>query len=251
MTAALKIRSGFKAAGPAKTSAAESGGPELKRLDGWATIHGRFVLDGEAPAPASIRADKDPEFCGQHPLFNESIVANGKVARQRGDLRSHAEDSHPRRLQAIGGGRGHRRQQELSIPAARVKHARRSDARRAEFRSSGPQHEHRGQSPAGEPADSGRQRKRNSRSSRRSRAIGLSCNIHPWMKGRVVVTTNPYCAVSKDDGTFELKNLPAGELELQIWQEVANAISMSRIQSCKRPARVGIRSACSRRTTSI
>ena len=39
------------------------------------------------------------------------------------------------------------------------------------------------------------------------------------MKAWLVIRSNPYGAVSKADGTFEIKNLPAGDVELQIWHE--------------------------------
>ncbi len=49
--------------------------------------------------------------------------------------------------------------------------------------------------------------------------VPVSCNIHGWMKGYVVVREDPYAAVSDEHGNFELKNLPAGELEFTVWQE--------------------------------
>ncbi len=50
----------------------------------------------------------------------------------------------------------------------------------------------------------------------------VTCNIHPWMKGYVVVLTHPYVAVSAKDGTFEIKNVPAGvPLEFQAWHEAS------------------------------
>jgi hypothetical protein len=52
----------------------------------------------------------------------------------------------------------------------------------------------------------------------------VTCNIHPWMKGYVVVLAHPYVAVSAKDGTFEIKNVPAGiPLELQAWHEASTA----------------------------
>jgi len=51
--------------------------------------------------------------------------------------------------------------------------------------------------------------------------VPVACNVHPWMKAYVVVRGNPYSAVSKPDGSFELTNLPAGELELAFWHEKA------------------------------
>ena len=48
----------------------------------------------------------------------------------------------------------------------------------------------------------------------------VTCNIHPWMKGWVVVRPDPFFAVSAEDGTFEIQGLPAGQaLEFQVWQE--------------------------------
>lgn len=48
----------------------------------------------------------------------------------------------------------------------------------------------------------------------------VGCNIHPWMKGYILPRKNPYMAVTKADGTFELKNLPVGDLEFQVWHEL-------------------------------
>ena len=44
--------------------------------------------------------------------------------------------------------------------------------------------------------------------------IRMQCNQHPWMRAYVNVMTNPYFAVSKPDGSFEIKNLPPGEYTL-------------------------------------
>lgn len=50
----------------------------------------------------------------------------------------------------------------------------------------------------------------------------LTCNIHPWMKAYIVARENPYIAISGADGSFTIKNLPAGEeLEIQFWHEKA------------------------------
>jgi len=52
--------------------------------------------------------------------------------------------------------------------------------------------------------------------------VPVECNIHPWMKALVLPRSNPYFAVSKADGTFEIKDLPVGKkLEFQVWQEKA------------------------------
>lgn len=48
----------------------------------------------------------------------------------------------------------------------------------------------------------------------------LGCDIHGWMAGRIGVFKHPYFALTKADGTFELKNVPAGNLLLYMQHEV-------------------------------
>jgi hypothetical protein len=47
----------------------------------------------------------------------------------------------------------------------------------------------------------------------------VNCNIHPFMQGHIVVQDHPYMAVSGEDGTFEIANVPAGKHEFQFWHE--------------------------------
>jgi len=49
--------------------------------------------------------------------------------------------------------------------------------------------------------------------------LSVTCNIHPFMKGYVLVQDHPYMVVSSEDGTFEMMNLPAGKREFQFWHE--------------------------------
>ncbi|MCA1683452.1 MAG: hypothetical protein LC685_05660 [Actinobacteria bacterium] len=50
------------------------------------------------------------------------------------------------------------------------------------------------------------------------RVIPLSCDIHPWMKGYLMVFDHPFFAVTGDDGSFEIPGVPAGEQNLVVWQ---------------------------------
>lgn len=49
--------------------------------------------------------------------------------------------------------------------------------------------------------------------------VKFKCDVHPWMTGYVVVTDNPYFAVTGDDGSFEIKGVPAGSYTVEIWHE--------------------------------
>ena len=48
----------------------------------------------------------------------------------------------------------------------------------------------------------------------------LNCNVHNWMGGYIWSFDHPFATVTKDDGSFEIKNAPAGtELTLMVWHE--------------------------------
>ncbi|HEY0455058.1 MAG TPA: carboxypeptidase regulatory-like domain-containing protein [Verrucomicrobiae bacterium] len=49
--------------------------------------------------------------------------------------------------------------------------------------------------------------------------IDLRCFMHPWMLGYVHVLDNPYFAITKSDGSWEIKDLPAGEYEISVFHE--------------------------------
>jgi plastocyanin len=50
-------------------------------------------------------------------------------------------------------------------------------------------------------------------------SASLLCNVHPEMSGYVVVVPTPYFAVTDKDGSFEIKNIPAGKYTLKTWSE--------------------------------
>jgi hypothetical protein len=54
--------------------------------------------------------------------------------------------------------------------------------------------------------------------------ISVACNIHPFMKGYVLVQDHPYMAASAEDGTFEIKNIPAGKQEFTLWHETSGLL---------------------------
>jgi hypothetical protein len=47
--------------------------------------------------------------------------------------------------------------------------------------------------------------------------IPVHCNLHPWMEAYIGVVTNPYFAVTGDDGSFTIKGVPPGDYTLSIW----------------------------------
>jgi plastocyanin len=51
--------------------------------------------------------------------------------------------------------------------------------------------------------------------------IPVGCDVHPWMRSYIAVLDNPFYAVTKEDGTFEIKGLPAGDYEIDAVHEKA------------------------------
>ena len=49
--------------------------------------------------------------------------------------------------------------------------------------------------------------------------VVLLCNVHPAMEAFIVVLETPYFAVSAKDGSYEIKNVPAGKHMLKVWHE--------------------------------
>lgn len=49
--------------------------------------------------------------------------------------------------------------------------------------------------------------------------VPVKCNQHPWMKAYVGVMKTPFFAVSAEDGTFTLNNVPAGTYTVVAWKE--------------------------------
>ena len=49
--------------------------------------------------------------------------------------------------------------------------------------------------------------------------VPFKCEVHGWMNSYAGVVPHPFFAVSKPDGTFEIKGLPAGTYTIEAWHE--------------------------------
>jgi len=54
----------------------------------------------------------------------------------------------------------------------------------------------------------------------------MLCNVHPEMEAYVLVLETPYYAVSEKDGSYKIKNVPAGKYTLKIWHEKLKEMSV-------------------------
>ena len=54
--------------------------------------------------------------------------------------------------------------------------------------------------------------------------LRLQCDQHEFMQGFFLPVENPHYAVVKDDGTFEIKDVPAGKHKVVAWHPVAGKV---------------------------
>ncbi len=57
--------------------------------------------------------------------------------------------------------------------------------------------------------------------------VRVTCNVHSWMEGWIVVAEHPYYAVSDKNGSFQIDNVPPGDYTLEFWHEKLGVQSRS------------------------
>ena len=190
----------------------------------WGTLYGRIVYDGAAPEPRAFVPDKDKDFCGQHPLANESLLVapDGGLMNALIFLRTENAPVAPEYEKTAKDNvviecKECRYEPHLSLlrtsqtlviknsdPIAH--HTKADTIKNTPFNDL---------IPAGEKILKNLTQPENL-------PVKLLDNIHSWMGGFVFVRSNPYAAVADSDGKFLIQNLPAGEeLEFQLWHERA------------------------------
>ncbi len=213
--------------GGSKTAAKEGGkepgkgaGESKTATGGWGTLRGKFVFDGPAPAAQEIDTSKDP-MCSKHKVFDEQLVvspegglANVVVYCRTKDVKvnpSLMADANGKVVLDNNGCRFEPRVLPMLVSQTLV------------IKNSDQTNHNTNSSPIGDQAFNpiipiGGSAEEHLK---KVQAIPqpVACNIHGWMKAHILPRDNPYFAVSKPDGTFEIKDLPTGELEFQAWQE--------------------------------
>lgn len=207
-----------------KGAGGAAGGTEATQstATGWGTLKGRFVYDGTAPAPTKIDIQgKDPDVCGKHPLLNDTLVVgkDGGLANvvifARKVSRVNDEGAAPPATPF----------DQKDCQFAPHVYAVRTGQPMV-MKNSDPTGHNINMSPAGNsPFNStipGGDSANYTFTQQLAKPASAVCNIHPWMASYIIARKDPYFAVTGSDGSFEIKNLPAGEpIEFQVWHERA------------------------------
>lgn len=196
----------------------------LTHAAGWGNIKGKFVFDGAAPSASSLTITKDKEYCGKFSLVDERLVVNpdnkgianvvvmlyvrrGKKVKIHPDLKNFSgavelDNDHCRfdpHVTFVRTG------QELLIKNSdTIGHNTKIDT----F-----------SNPSTNFTVPEKGELKQTFKKPETSPVPVSCSIHPWMQGYLVIKDHPYVAVSNKDGEFEIKNLPSGKLTFVFWQE--------------------------------
>jgi len=60
---------------------------------------------------------------------------------------------------------------------------------------------------------------------RKTGVVTVKCDAHEWMLGYVYVSKHPYATVSAANGSFAIKDVPAGSYKIKIWHEKLGEVS--------------------------
>jgi plastocyanin len=174
----------------------------------------RFEYGGAAPAQPVLKPDKDTEFCGKTELLDESLIVNPEnkgiqnvvVYVYTGRGGSKVDEVAPKNKKHTLANDKCRFEPHIVIAQTgdtlvvtnpdEVGHNA-----NLQFLSNTPQNF---LIPAG-------QQKEVPLELPEPTLIPVDCNIHPWMKAKVLVLEHPYAAVSDKNGDLLIKGVPAGE----------------------------------------
>lgn len=203
----------------------------------WGSLKGQFLLDGKAPEAAAINADKDTPTCGKCALKQETLVVNpanngirdivitlSPAKGKEKDVKVHPDYEKDAAANVTIANQccrfePHivllRTSQTLQItnPDPVAHNSNVTTSKNAAINPS---------IPAGGKYDAKFAKEENL-------PCKISCNIHSWMSGQIVIKDHPYMAVTDQNGNFEIKNLPVGEWQFRAWQESAGYIAKVKV----------------------
>lgn len=223
---ALAIR---KALGEGKSAAADDGGASLPQPTGWATIRGKFILEGNPPPRVPLAISKDMQVCapGGKQVFAEEMVVddNGGIKDVVIYLTTKIPLDDPAWIHPDYAASVNAEvvfDQKECIFLSHVFAARTTNT--ILLKNSDPIGHNTnivGKGSASANVTIASSDETTYVPAKESpEPFDVSCSVHPWMAAKMLIRDTPYFAVTAPDGTFEIKNVPAGvKLDFRVWQE--------------------------------
>lgn len=223
------IRTGLVGSGGVGASATGDAAVPEQQPTGWATLRGRFVLAGDAPPRQPLNVNKETGVCapGGVQVFSEELVVGpaGEIKDVVVYLTTKVSDDEPWTHPSVKPGSKTEPidyDQKQCIFKTHVLAMQVGQPLR--ILNSDPVGHNTNLSAKSNPGfnqiiPSGTPGVMYPTTSEEKAPFPVACSIHPWMKAHIIIRKNGYFAVTAEDGTFEIPNLPAGvELEFRAWQ---------------------------------
>ncbi|HLM55991.1 MAG TPA: carboxypeptidase regulatory-like domain-containing protein [Pyrinomonadaceae bacterium] len=188
------------------------------------SIAGTITFSGAAPAPRAISMDQDPVCAGSSADAKaEDIVVNGDKLQnvfvyvkegKIGDKSVSGFSFAPPPQAAVLDQKGCRYVPHvMGVQANQKLSVLNSDATSHNVNAQAEKNQkfNQGQGPGAAPIEK--------TFTRAETLIPVKCNQHPWMRAYVGVLSHPFFAVTDQNGSFEIKGVPAGTYTLVAWHE--------------------------------
>ena len=203
------------------------------QAQGWGDLTATFVIDGTAPKPKPLDANKDPQFCGKHGLVDESLVvnpANGGIANvvvylyvaPRGGKQPPVHESYKKTEKDSIEFDNKNCRFEPRVTAVRTTQTLIAGNKDPVAHNTNMQMS---KNPPQNPLIPAMGNQKFNFTLEEALPAPVSCGIHPWMKGFLIVKEHPYVGVSDKDGKVTIKNVPTGKWTYQFWQEASGYVS--------------------------
>ena len=221
--------------------------PSVLMAQEWGTLSGRIVFDGPVPKRLPLELNKDVDYCGKSKPLDESLIvdpatrglANVVISlnTKRGD---DALPIHPEYAKSAD--------EEVRVTNLNCRFEPRVAVLRlgqtlvlenddtiahntlANLTYNQPFNE----------ALTFQQAVRKTFTRAETRPAEITCPIHAWMKGYIVIKEHPYVVVTDAEGRFTIRNLPVGEWEFQFWHEAPKYLSEIRLHGQTQSDRKGV-----------
>ncbi|HWJ39649.1 MAG TPA: carboxypeptidase regulatory-like domain-containing protein [Candidatus Limnocylindrales bacterium] len=177
------------------------------------TISGTVKYEGTAPAPKAVEVTKDKEVCGLHQHFQEDLIvgSDGGIANAVVIVKGAKGDAKPGDVTFDQKGCDYV-PHVLAFPAGSTVKIVNSDGILHNI------HTYSTANPSFNMAQP-KFKKVIEQKVEKPEVIKVTCDAHGWMHGWWVATDTPYFAVTDDKGNYSIKDVPAGDYTVEVWQE--------------------------------
>ena len=177
------------------------------------TISGTVKYEGTAPAPKPVEVTKDKEVCGLHQHFQEDLIvgSDGGIANAVVIVKGAKGEAKPGDVTFDQKGCDYV-PHVLAFPAGSTVKIVNSDGILHNI------HTYSTANPSFNMAQP-KFKKVIEQKVEKPEVIKVTCDAHGWMHGWWVATDTPYFAVTDDKGNYSIKDVPAGDYTVEVWQE--------------------------------